>query len=82
MNYKGFKYDPWVEHEDDNMKIFHEIVTPDGARVYADFTPYSYMSEYDFQAWIDLDQPGRISIGPLDSDDLKKIALTMAMVKR
>ena len=72
--YKGFQYLPWEDHEDDNVKIFHDVATPAGRTIHMDWSPYDTPSEAEFQLWIDLGLPGRISQGPLDSADLDKIA--------
>ena len=73
-NYKGFIYQPWVDIEPDNMKIFHDVVTPEGKTVDFDWSPYSTPTAEQFALWIDLGCPDRIGCGPLRDEDLKKIA--------
>jgi len=79
FEYKGFKYEPEyvVEFDGDNAKIYHDIITPEGERKSADFTPYSYMTEEDFAKFIELNMPGRLTKGnvscPLDSKDLEDL---------
>jgi hypothetical protein len=73
-SYKGFVYQPWVEYDSDNMKIFHDVVTPEGKTIDFDWSPYSTPTAEQFSLWIDLGCPGRVGIGPLRDEDLKKIA--------
>src|SRR6056300_1235843 len=68
----GHKYMPDEDREDDNVKIWHTIVTPQGKTVDADFTPYSYMDKEDLKLFIKLGYPKRITAGPLDKKDLQK----------
>ena len=68
--YKGYTYTPWEDREEDCVKIWHDIIKPNGVTVAADFTPYAYMNEQAFRLWIDLGQPERISSAPLDERDL------------
>lgn len=80
LEYKSFKYTPEyeVEADGDNAKIWHEITTPEGKRESADFTPYSYMTQEDFELYIDLNMPDRITrngcSGPLNTKDLKELS--------
>lgn len=79
FQYKNYTYQPEYEVESDmgNAKIWHEIVTPEGKTISADFTPYYYMSKEDFIKFIDAGMPGRSSSGsvsvPLNSKSLNKI---------
>lgn len=58
--YKGFRYEPFEDVEPEEcIKIFHEVVTPEGKRTYMDWSPYSTPSPADFQLWIDLGCPDR-----------------------
>ena len=43
FEYKGYKYEAEyeIEADYDNAKIYHDIITPEGERKSADFTPYS-----------------------------------------
>lgn len=81
FEYKGYTYQPEyvVEADGDNAKIWHEIITPEGKRKSADFTPYSYMTEEDFTSFIDLGMPGRMSPKnnvsvPLRSETLQELS--------
>jgi len=80
FEYKGYKYEPEyeIEADYDNAKIYHDIITPEGERKSADFTPYSYMTEEDFAKFIDLNMPGRLTKNnvscPLNSEDLESLA--------
>lgn len=57
-NYKGYTYEPWKEVEPEEcIKIFHDVKTPDGNQTYIDWTPYKYLTEVEFQQWIDVGMP-------------------------
>jgi hypothetical protein len=68
--YKDFVYQPWVEVEPDNRKIFHDVVAPDGEIIDMDWSPYSTPHAEQFAQWIDLGCPKRIGSGPLSSLEL------------
>ena len=65
MTYKGFTYTPEIEEEEDNRKIFHDIVYK-GRRVQAptwfqNISPYRYptteefikaVDEIEFETWL------------------------------
>jgi hypothetical protein len=58
MQYKGFIYDPWLEEEDDNRKIFHTIQGPNGVKGvepdwFANISPYSYATKEQFERAVD-----------------------------
>jgi len=60
--YKGFKYQPVHDEEPgENIKIFHDVVTPDGKTIQFSISPYVEPTEELFQKWIDVGQPGRVS---------------------
>ena len=72
---KEYKYDSFVDEEEDNRKIFHEIwnVTD---QVYLDFDWSPYRTPYmeDIILWMQLGQPGRSdlgSVGPLRRESLQ-----------
>lgn len=71
--YKGWIYCPESDVEPDNIKIFHTVITPDKRRISFDWSPYSTPSLTEFQLWIDLGCPARITSCPLNLDDLKRI---------
>jgi hypothetical protein len=74
-----FKVDGWtyisdVDEEEDNRKIFHTAVSPEGKRVDMDFSPYDRMDPTTFKLWLKLDKPGRQHSGPLDKEQIEKMA--------
>lgn len=85
-NYRGFKMIEEVDYEEDNIKRFHFVTTPDGREVIMDWSPYSTPTEKNFQLWVDLGLPNRdhLSIrgnAPLNENDLLKIkADTMSLL--
>ena len=70
----GYTYMTDLDREEDNQKIWHMIKTPDGKTVNVDFTPYSYMSKDDVELYVKLGMPKRPGRGPLDSEQLQKMA--------
>ena len=77
----GHKYMPDIEDYDDNRKIWHTIVTPQGKTIDADFTPYSYMDKEDLKLYIKLKYPKRQGAGPLNKEDLQKMANAIGIAK-
>jgi hypothetical protein len=74
-----FKVDGWtyisdVEEEEDNRKIFHTAISPEGKRVDMDFSPYYRMDPTTFKLWLKLDRPGRQHSGSLDKEQIEKMA--------
>ena len=65
-----------VEHEE-NIKLWHEVITPDGKRLTADISPYC-SERRALELWIDAGYPsrnqGQYPIGPLDLTDLQRLA--------
>ena len=57
--YKGYKYQPEEDIEPDNIKIFHDVITPEGERISLGFSPYSVPTKESFEKWIDLGCPKR-----------------------
>lgn len=55
--YKGYKYVPQKDYEEDNVKIFHDVITPDGKRTHIAWSPYSHPSSEDLKLWIDMGCP-------------------------
>lgn len=70
--YKGYKYFPSEELEDDNVKIWHDVLTPDGQKTEMGWSPYSIPTEADFRLWIDLGCPKRGAVS-LDHEALAKL---------
>jgi hypothetical protein len=66
----GYKYVPWDDREDDNTKIWHDIVRPDGTTTTVDWSPYSHMTMKQLERWVALGEPNRICGGPLNEADL------------
>ena len=70
----GYTYMTDLDREEDNQKIWHMIKTPDGETVNVDFTPYAYMTKDDVEFYVKLGMPKRQGVGPLDSEQLQKMA--------
>jgi hypothetical protein len=70
--FKGVTYLPDHDYEDDNMKIFH-IVEVNNKEVSMDWSPYSTPSVEEFQTWVNLGMPKRVTNGPLNREDLVKL---------
>jgi hypothetical protein len=81
MEVMGHKYMPDIEDYDDNRKIWHTIVTPQGKTVDADFTPYEYMDKEDLKLFIKLGYPKRQGAGPLNKEELQKMAQSVGVAK-
>ena len=58
MNYKGFRYEQDIQEEEDNRKIFHEVIDPQGQQVrwgllpasWHDISPYRSATVEEFEA--------------------------------
>ena len=37
---EGFTYEPWEEREEDNIKIWHDMITPTGDILHGPWSPY------------------------------------------
>jgi hypothetical protein len=68
--YKGYSLSHSEDVEEDCVKLWHHVVTPDGELHYADWSPYERMTEVDFMRWVDLGCPPRLTWGPLNRNDL------------
>jgi len=66
----GYKYVPWDDREDDNTKIWHDIVRSDGTTFSIDWSPYSHMTVAQLERWVALGEPARIGYSPLSEQDL------------
>lgn len=73
FSYKGYVYQPFVDIEPDVMKTFHDVQDPNGKAHYIDWSPYSGISDIDFQSWIDLGMPKRVGHSSLNSLDLMNL---------
>lgn len=73
--YKGWEIDIWEDREDDNIKLFHDVIK-DGSRALLDLSPYGTNDPNLCAAMIDLDFPSRHdigSIGPLHRKDVERL---------
>jgi hypothetical protein len=70
----GYTYITDIDEEEDNRKIWHMLKTPEGETINVDFTPYAYMSKDDVELYIKLGMPKRQGVGPLDTEQLQKMA--------
>jgi hypothetical protein len=70
----GWKYDYDIDVEDDNRKIWHIAISPEGKRINIDFSPYERMDRATFNLWLKLGRPNRQSSGSLDREKLEKMA--------
>ena len=58
MIYKGFRYEQDIQEEEDNRKIFHEVIDPQGQQVrwgllpasWHDISPYRSATKTEFEA--------------------------------
>ena len=75
MQYRGFKYTNWIEQEEDNAKIWHEVQTPDGKTVPFDWSPYDTPTYEDFKVWVDVGRPraSHRSLSKADLQDFLKV---------
>jgi hypothetical protein len=62
--YKSLRYRPDEDHEPDCKKIWHTVIdTNTGIEIgWIPFSPYSYVSEEAFKAWVDSRYPSREEI--------------------
>ena len=51
--YEKYSYEPWEDREPDNIKIWHEIHTPDGETISGPWGPYHHPSFKEFKNYID-----------------------------
>ena len=56
-------------------------MTPQGKTVDADFTPYDYMDKEDLKLFIKLGYPKRQGAGPLNKEELQKMAQSVGVAK-
>lgn len=57
FNYKGFRYTPWEDVEEDNIKIFHELTYSNGKKISIPWSPYSTPTDDELKMWIDIGCP-------------------------
>lgn len=75
----SFKVGDWTYEaeempEEDVVKIWHDAISPDGKRHHIDFSPYDTMDKETFKLWIKLGMPKRQGRGPLNKEDIIKMA--------
>lgn len=77
FTYKGFQYTPWEDHEPEEcLKIYHEVIMPNGKKTCMDFSCYDRVTEDDFKKWVDLGMPTKVNKSfPLTSEDLARLYL-------
>lgn len=78
--YNGYLYGQYhdVEFDGDgrpeNVKIWHEVKSPDGKDISMDWSPYDTPTYEQFALWVELGCPDRFALrdagGPLDAHDL------------
>lgn len=79
MDTTGFGFHCDVDVEEDNIKLFQYITTPDGKEHWLDHTPYRRVTKADFELYVAFyKKHGRFperadinSCGPLHSEDLE-----------
>lgn len=57
FTYKGYTYQPWDDVEDDNIKTFHDVLTPEGKTISMPLSPYSRPSQKAFEKWVEIGCP-------------------------
>ena len=71
--YRGITYCPEDDIEEDNVKRFHNVVIiHDGIRVNVGsvpLSPYSSLSEAQFQRWVQMGRPTRSQLGGQQHED-------------
>lgn len=80
IEYEGFKLHQQENYEEDNIKIFHTIYTPEGERHWIDHTPYEWLDKRDLAKYVEFyRQHGRFperedvdpsGFGPIHQEDL------------
>lgn len=75
LEYNGYVLTPYEDVEpEENIKIIHDVRTPDGKEVVMDWSPYSMPTQEEFALWVELGMPFRTDLrdagGPLDGQDL------------
>ena len=68
--YKGHRCLIEPDYEEDCVKAWHIVITPDGRRLWADISPYEWGRRI-VNLWIDKGYPNRTGIGPLHLEDLE-----------
>jgi len=53
-HHKGFKLEVEKDREEDNIKMFHYLITPEGKRVHINASPYVDISKEQFTRVVDV----------------------------
>lgn len=53
IDYKGYSYRGWEDKGDDVVKMFHDVVTPDGNTIGGPWSPYTVPTREQFETFID-----------------------------
>lgn len=81
LSYLGFHLKQEEEHEEDNIKIWHNAILPNGTQVTLDHTPYQFIDPTTFRSYVSFFKqhkrfPTRQDInsnGPLDNQDIEQL---------
>lgn len=57
IQHKGYIYQPWEDIEEDNIKIFHDVLTPEGKKISIPLSPYCSPNQLHFEKWVELGCP-------------------------
>jgi hypothetical protein len=57
IQHKGFIYQPWEDIEEDNIKTFHDVLTPTGETISIPLSPYAHPTQLHFEKWVELGCP-------------------------
>lgn len=82
LSYLGFSLSQEEEREDDNIKIWHTITTPNGERAPLDHSPYEMITPEVFKLYVLFFKehkrfPTRRNInsnGPIHNEDMEKLS--------
>ena len=57
ISFQGFTYTGWEDREEDNVKIFHDVLTPSGKTISMPLSPYCKVTQSHFEKWVLLNCP-------------------------
>jgi hypothetical protein len=57
IQHKGFIYEPFEDREEDNIKIFHDVMTPSGQKISMPLSPYVSPTQLHFEKWVEIGCP-------------------------
>lgn len=52
ISFNGFTYAGWEDREEDNIKIFHDVTTPEGKTISMPLSPYCHVTQLHFEKWV------------------------------